>query len=198
MKNSKTLEKIERENNFTGPAEWLEPDCFLVRGVDRAVLYEANHLIQNVISFLRTPSAEKARDLAGIATWDIEIDADNTPYGQAQVMVARWLRQIGALDEVADTVLRYYRTPCVYLVQALEDEEGRLDEDATPHERAIVRRLRRACEIGDVRTALEIVGSYRRNEVVAGQAEFVIAWAQGREEDFYPAALRPDVWNGRG
>ncbi len=196
MKNSKTLEKIERENNFSGPAEWLEPSCLLARGVDRAVLYEANRLARLVISFLRDPSSGAARQLSGIGTWDAPIDAPTDATGQAEVLVGRWLRQIGVLDEVAETVLRYYRTPCVYLIQALEEEWR--DEDATPHERAITRRLRRACEQGDVHTALEIVGSYRRNAAVDGQAEFVIAWSQGREEDFYPAALRPDVWNGRG
>ena len=57
MKNSKALvEKIERENNFSGPAEWLEPGCFLARGVDRAVLYEANRLVRKVVSFLSTPA----------------------------------------------------------------------------------------------------------------------------------------------
>jgi len=187
--------RIERENNFSGPAEWLEPGYH--SGVERAVLYEALCIVQRIVSFLRDPSSGAARQLSGIGTWDAPIDAPTDATGQAEVLVGRWLRQIGVLDEVAAAVREYYRAPCAYLVQALEEEEWR-DEDATPHERAITRRLRRACEQGDVHTALEIVGSYRRNAAVDGQAEFVIAWSQGREEDFYPAALRPDVWNGRG
>ncbi len=183
---------IERENNFSGPAEWLEPDYH--SGVERAVLYEALCIVQRIVSFLRDPSSGAARQLSGIGTWDAPIDAPTDATGQAEVLVGRWLRQIGVLDEVAAAVREYYRTPCPLLVQAVEDESWK-DIDATREQRQVYRCLQLACERGDVYRARELVQRHR-NAAGDNVAEFVLAWCDGREEDFYPPSMT-DTWNGR-
>lgn len=166
--------RIARENNFSGPAEWLEPDAPEAKLYERDILYAAARNVNDVVRALTRQEMTDWWFLASVTEakgYEIEGDHD-----WSWRLVAKWMSKHGFLDDLAAIVEQHYLPPSTQVCRLLDDT---LCEAWNTPSYDVVAMLRDACAIGDVMTATRIITDCAGNSFVSQVVWRVRAWLTG-------------------
>lgn len=168
--------RIARENNFTGTAEWLEPDAPQARTYERDILYSSARYVNDVIRALTRQEMTDWRFLYSITeAKGFELDGD---HDWAWRLVVEWMGKHGFLDDLAVVVEQHYLPPDDGLLRVIEKELDASDCVGVPTYDALLA-LRDACAVGDMKKAARIIGEWDWCEAISNVSWRVQVWLDG-------------------